>query len=60
MTIPRVKTKPYAWDRGKSATVPGVMLYSGTARAFIPGKDLRRIADRLHDHADHLEDQEDR
>lgn len=55
MTAPRVNVKPFIWDRGKPSAVPGVMLYSGSTRAFIPGKDLRRIADALHDFSDALE-----
>lgn len=55
MTAPRPKLRPYIWDRGKPSNVPGVVIYSGTVRAFIPVKDLRRIADELHDRADELE-----
>lgn len=55
MSTPRVKVHSYTWDRGKPSPITGVMLYSGSTRAFIPGRDLRRIADALHDHADQLE-----
>lgn len=53
--IPRPKVRPYVWDRGRAREVEGVAVRSGTAVAFIPDRDLRRIADALHDRADQLE-----
>jgi len=51
--LPRPKVRPYIWGRGRE--IEGVAVRSGTAVTFIPDRDLRRIADALHDRADQLE-----
>lgn len=55
MTTPRPKIRPYIWDRGKPTATTGAIILAGGSRAFIPDRDLRRIADALHDRADQLE-----
>lgn len=50
---PRVT--PYLWNPRQADAEPGVMVQSRGGRAFIPGGELRRIADELHGIADEQE-----
>lgn len=46
------RVTPYLWNRHQADAEPGVMVQSRGGRVFIPGGELRRIADELHDIAD--------
>lgn len=49
----------WLWNPGRPAETEGARIRTGGQAVFIPAKDLRRVADVLHDIADRLEDQED-
>ncbi|MGP9582304.1 hypothetical protein [Brachybacterium sp. AOP35-5H-19] len=56
MSRPTPRVARWTWDRGTPQAVPGAKLRVRGATVFIPGRYLRRIADRLHDIADELEE----
>lgn len=47
-----VRVTPYLWSRHQADAEPGVMLQGRGGRVFIPGDELRSLADELHDVAD--------
>ncbi|MGP5087176.1 hypothetical protein [Brachybacterium tyrofermentans] len=49
------RVTPYLWNRHQDDAEHGVMLQGRGGRAFIPGGELRRIADELHGIADEQE-----
>lgn len=51
----RPKVLQYVWDRGREHEIPGAMVIAQGKFAFVPARDLRRIADALHDRADQLD-----
>lgn len=51
----RPKVRPWRWDLGKPTEQHGAQIRTGNATVFIPGPNLRTVADRLHDLADTLE-----
>ncbi|ACU85511.1 hypothetical protein Bfae_16900 [Brachybacterium faecium DSM 4810] len=46
---------PYLWNRRQTDAEPGAMVHSRGSRLFIPGAELRNVADALHDIADEQE-----
>lgn len=56
MSRPTPRVLRWTWDRGTAHPVPGAKIRVGGVTVFIPGRYLRRIADRLHDIADDLEE----
>lgn len=52
----RPRVARWIWDRGTPASTPGAKIRVNSMTVFIPSWDLRRIADRLHDIADELEE----
>lgn len=51
----RPKVRPWRWDLGKPTEQHGAQIRTGTVAQFIPARDLRTLADQLHDLADRLE-----
>lgn len=49
------RVAPYLWNRRQADAEPGVMVHSRGGRVFLPGDELRAVADELHDAADALE-----
>ncbi|MCT1776764.1 hypothetical protein [Brachybacterium sp. p3-SID957] len=59
MTRPaRPSVHQWTWNPGRPHETYGARIRTGGQAVFIPAKDLRRVADVLHDIADKLEDQE--
>lgn len=56
MSRPTPRVVRWTWDRGTPSAVPGAKLRARGATVFIPARYLRRVADRLHDIADELEE----
>ncbi|MGP5641679.1 hypothetical protein ACTXPS_19885 [Brachybacterium tyrofermentans] len=53
--IAHTRVRPWTWDEGQPTETIGAMIRTGPRMVFIPAKDLRRVADRLHDRADAIE-----
>lgn len=55
MSRPTPRVLRWTWDRGTDSPVHGAKIRVHGWSLFIPGRYLRRVADRLHDIADELE-----
>lgn len=53
--LARPRVRPWTWEPGKRTETIGVQIRTGPHAVFIAAKDLRRVADNLHDRADALE-----
>jgi uncharacterized LabA/DUF88 family protein len=57
--LARPRVRPWTWNAGKRTETLGVQIRTGPHAVFIAAKDLRRVADNLHDRADALEQETD-
>lgn len=55
MNYPQVKVRTSAWENSDGSTIPGIRIYVGKVRVFIPFEETRRIVDQIHDLTDEWE-----
>lgn len=54
----KARVRRYTWAAREPFPIPGAYIDNHKQQAFVPGDKLRYVADRLHDIADMIEEEQ--